>query len=139
MSAFICKSPERLTLSQYTDERGHLYFGEIDKDWDFAIKRIYFAKDFTKGTLRGGHAHKNLQQIIIVLSGKIEVKTDNGRGQKESWVLEEAGAALRLYPPVWREIISHSDDALFIVLASHPYEAEDYIRHYEDFKKLCGK
>ena len=133
MTLTLCKPPEFKTLSSHTDERGTLHFGEIENDWDFDIKRIYFSSGFSKDTIRGGHAHKNLQQVLICMSGSFEVLTDNGAGDRKTWLFERPGQALRLHSPVWRELKSLSNDAVFLSLASAPYDADDYIREYDAF------
>ena len=133
MSIGPCKTPELHTLPGHEDARGKLFFGEIDKDWDFEVKRVYFSTDFKGGTLRGGHAHKNLDQVILCISGAFTVMTDNGFGEKLSFTLDQPGQALRLHSPVWREIKSERDDAIFVVLASQIYTPADYMREYEEF------
>ena len=138
MSNLNNKAPELLDLDRHQDGRGQLIFGEIGKNWDFDVKRIYFSTGFEKDIIRGAHAHKNLDQVLIAISGSFTVKTEDNNGDIKSWELREAGQALRIYSPTWREVISHSDDAIFLVLASDIYDENDYIRDYNEFKEYVG-
>ncbi len=129
----VARPPKLIQMDRHADDRGGLIVGQMTDHWDFEVKRIYFVQDFEEGTLRGAHAHKQLQQVMIAISGAVEVTTDDGADGHHTWVLDNPQNALRLYPPVWREIKSLSEDAVFLVLASAPYDAEDYINDYEAF------
>lgn len=132
------KSPQLLYLDQHVDGRGQLFFGEIGKNWDFDVKRIYFSTGFEKDVVRGAHAHKNLDQVFILVSGSMSVKTEDQNGDVKLWTLDRAGTALRIYSPTWREVTSHSDHSIFLVLASEIYDENDYIRDYDEFKKYVS-
>lgn len=129
----VAQSPYVLQLPNHRDNRGGLFFGQMPDQWDFEVKRIYFCDDFNDGTTRGGHAHKQLDQVIVCVSGSFDIMTDNGAGERHVWQLGTTGQALRIYSPTWREIISKSDDAIYLCLASECYDAGDYIRDYESF------
>ena len=101
----------------------------------FDVRRVYYLYDVPGGADRGGHAHKELQQFIVALSGSFEVVIDDGINKKVVH-LDRPYHGLHIVPGIWRELINFSSGAICLVLASHPYSEEDYIRTYEQFKQL---
>jgi hypothetical protein len=95
-------------------------------------KRIYWLSNFKDGQSRGNHAHKNLSQIFIAANGEIDIEISSGLS-RESFTLSNNGLALELEPGSWRVISNASEDALLMVLASHPYAEEDYIRNWDEY------
>ncbi|MET3697023.1 WxcM-like protein [Bacillus oleivorans] len=118
-----------------TNEMGSLSFFEGESDIPFQIKRIYFIHGVPKGTQRGGHAHKQLQQILFCPFGKIEILLDNGK-KKESFFLDEPNKGLIIGNGIWREMIWHNSNSVLCVAASEYYDESDYIRNYDDFLKM---
>lgn len=102
-------------------------------DIPFGIERVYYLYDIPGGVSRGGHAHKNLQQIIVAASGSFDVIIDDGINKKVI-NLNWPHFGLYLVPGIWRELINFSSGAICLVLASLTYEEADYIRDYEEFK-----
>src|SRR5450759_643139 len=100
----------------------------------FEVKRVYYLYDVPGGSERGGHAHKNLYQLIVAASGAFDVILDDGRNKKIIQ-LKRTNYGLLLLPGIWREVVNFSSGAICLVLASAKYEQGDYIRDYEDFKK----
>lgn len=117
-----------------TASMGTLSFFEGLKDVPFDIKRIYYIYDAPKGTQRGGHAHRNLRQILFCPYGNIEIVLDDA-SQRQSVMLDNPSKGLLIGPGLWREMIWHSDRAVLCVAASEYYDEGDYIRNYEDFLK----
>ena len=117
---------------QHGDERGNLVALEELKDIPFEIKRVYYMYDTKSGVIRGKHAHKNLQQILICIHGKCTIFLDNGK-EKEKVLLDKPYEGLYLASNIWREMSDFSNDAVLMVLASAVYDESDYIRKYEDF------
>lgn len=117
-----------------TEVQGSLSFFEETKDVPFDIKRIYYIYDAPEGTKRGGHAHRNLRQILFCPYGKIEIVLDDA-SQRQSVMLDDPCKGLIIGPGLWREMIWHSDRAVLCVAASEYYDEGDYIRNYEDFLK----
>ena len=117
------------------DERGQLVALEEFVDIPFEIKRVYFMYDTQKNVVRGHHAHKSLQQILVCIHGTCKVKLDNGRETKIV-PLEKPYEGLYISNNIWREMYDFSEDAVLLVLASDLYKEEDYIRNYEDFLKF---
>ncbi len=99
----------------------------------FDIKRIYYLFDVPGGESRGGHAHKNLHQIIIAASGSFDVIIDDGK-IKRSIVLNRPNYGLYVPSGIWRDLENFSSGSVLLVMASEKYEENDYIRAYEDYK-----
>jgi hypothetical protein len=119
-------------LPQVTDPRGNLTFIEGGKQVPFDIERVYYLYDIPGGAERGGHAHKELQQLIIAMSGSFDVVLDDGYAQ-ERVHLNRSYYGLYVGTMVWREIDNFSSGSVCLVLASTHYEESDYYRDYEAF------
>lgn len=98
----------------------------------FDIQRVYYLYDVPGGSIRGGHAHKILRQLIIALSGSFDVVLDDG-SDKKTFHLSQANAGLYIPPMTWRTIEKFSSGAVCLVLASSEYDEDDYYRDYDDF------
>lgn len=103
-------------------------------DIPFDIKRIYYLYDVPSGETRGGHAHKELQQLIVAASGSFDVLLDDGKNKKIV-TLNRPNFGLYVTPLIWRELINFSSGAVLLVLASKLYEEDEYIRDYQEFLK----
>lgn len=122
----------RIELPKIADPRGNLTFIEGNRHVPFDIKRVYYLYDVPGGAERGGHAHKNLQQLIIAMSGSFDIILDNGR-QKQRYHLNRCYYGLHIGRMVWREMDNFSSGAVCMVLASAPYDESDYYRNYDEF------
>jgi dTDP-4-dehydrorhamnose 3,5-epimerase-like enzyme len=100
----------------------------------FEVKRVYYLYDVPGGSERGGHAHKDLKQFIIAVSGAFDVLLDDGTNKKNVH-LDRPYNALYIVPGIWRELLNFSSGAICLVLASEVYYENDYLRVYEDFIK----
>jgi len=100
----------------------------------FNIKRIYYLYDVPGGSERGGHAHKELYQIIIAASGSFDVILDDSKSKK-TIKLNRPNFGLLVVPGIWRELVNFSSGSVCLVLASINYNEEDYIRDYHLFIK----
>jgi len=98
----------------------------------FDIRRVYYLYDVPGGADRGGHAHIDLQQLIIAVSGAFDVLLDDGINKKIIH-LDRPYIGLHIVPGIWRELLNFSSGAICLVLASDVYNEEDYIRNYTDF------
>ena len=123
----------KYVFQPHGDERGQLVALEEFKDIPFRIKRVYYLYDTIDGFVRGKHAHKNLQQILVCICGSVKIKLDNGKGDVKVVPLEKPYEGLYVSNDMWREMYDFSPDAVLVVLASEIYQEEDYIRNYEDF------
>ena len=121
-----------IDLPKISDARGNLTFIEGGKQIPFNIQRVYYLYDVPGGSERGGHAHKQLQQLIIASSGSFDVVLNDGVRQKRIH-LNRPYFGLYICPYVWRELDNFSSGSVCTVLASMVFEEGDYIRSYEDF------
>jgi hypothetical protein len=101
-------------------------------DVPFPIKRVYYLYDVPGGQGRGGHAHYQLQQFLVAAGGSFDVLLDDGIN-KRTISLNRSYYALHIVPGIWRELANFSSGSICMVLASHLYEASDYIRDYQQF------
>jgi len=127
-----------ITFQIHGDERGSLIAIENSKNIPFDIKRVYYIFGTQQGVRRGMHAHRNLEQIMICLSGSCKVLVDDGIS-KEIYHLSSPQTGLHIKDLIWREMYDFSDDCVLMVLASEFYDPDDYIRDYEVFLKEVRK
>jgi len=120
------------------DERGELISLEIGQAEivPFDIKRVYYIYRTAEGVSRGYHAHKDLKQVAICVSGKCKMILDDGKNREEVW-LNSPTKGLLIESMVWREMHSFSEDCVLLVLASEHYDEQDYIRDYQEFVKAA--
>jgi dTDP-4-dehydrorhamnose 3,5-epimerase-like enzyme len=123
-----------LNLPKISDPRGNLTFIEGKGHIPFDIKRVYYLYDVPGGSERGGHAHKNLQQLIIATSGSFDVILSDGN-EKKKFHLNRPSFGLYVPTMLWRELNNFSSGAVCMVLASNHYDEEDYFRNYNDYLK----
>lgn len=116
------------------DPRGNLTFIEGGNHIPFEIKRVYYLYDVPGGSERGGHAHKDLHQLIIAMSGSFDINLDDGKGNKIKHHLNRSYFGLYVCPMMWRDIDNFSSGAVCMVLASAPYDEADYFREFEKFQ-----
>jgi hypothetical protein len=121
-----------ISLNKIPDARGNLSFVESRKHVPFAIERVYYLYDVPASSSRGGHAHKQLQQLIIAAAGSFTVVLDDGH-QKKSFHLNKPYEGLYICPMIWREIHDFSSGSVCLVLASELYDESDYFRDYKNF------
>ena len=126
-----------IDLPKITDPRGNLTFAEAQTMVPFDIKRAYWVYDVPGGESRGGHAHKQLQQFVVALSGSFTVTLDDGR-DRQTVLLNHPWQGLLIDVNTWRTLDDFSSGAVCLVLASEHYEEEDYIYDYDDFMKYVG-
>lgn len=123
-----------IEIPRITDPRGNL--AVIEKEvLPYAIKRVYYLHDVPSGAYRGGHAHKECKELLIAVSGSFEVVLDNGK-EKQRLMLNKPNQGLLIDVNIWRELENFSSGAVCLVLASHEYDEDDYIRNYETYKSL---
>jgi dTDP-4-dehydrorhamnose 3,5-epimerase-like enzyme len=121
-----------LDLQTIADERGLLTVLEINKQINFDVKRIYFLSKIQNYVIRGAHAHRELSQIFICVSGSFDLCIDNG-SQRVVEHLTESDKAYFLPRGNWRELKNFTEDAICLVLADRSFEPDDYIHSYDEF------
>jgi hypothetical protein len=126
-----------LQLPKIEDRRGNLTFIEGNRHVPFSIARVYYLYDVPGGAERGGHAHRNLHQFLIAMSGSFDVKIDDG-SRNARFHLNRSFYGLYLCPMIWREIDNFSSGAVCMVLASEYFEVDDYLRDHAEFVRLAN-
>lgn len=119
-------------LPKITDARGNLTFIEGGNHVPFDIRRVYYLYDVPGGAERGGHAHKELRQLIVAMSGSFDVVLDDGNNKKRVH-LNRSYSGLFVCPMIWRELDNFSSGSVCMVLASNLYDEDDYYRDYDQF------
>lgn len=120
-------------LPVISDPRGDLTFVEGMRHIPFDIRRVYYLYNVPVGSERGGHAHRDLEEVIFALSGSFRMKLDDGT-QKANYWLSNPRKGLYINRLIWREIDHFSQGAVCMVLASLPYDEADYFRDYDAFR-----
>ena len=132
MSAWSIDNCKIIEMPRIQDPRGNLTFIENSRHIPFDIQRVYYIYDVPGGSERGSHAHKNLHQLIIAMSGSFDVVLDDGR-KKQRFHLNRSYYGLYVTPMMWRTIDNFSSGSVCLVLASAPYQENDYFRDYDEF------
>lgn len=120
---------------KFKDRAGNLTHLHSEKDIPFAIGRIFYLYDIPGGEDRGAHAHKECHQLLIAASGSFEIVIDDGRNKK-TIALNRPYMGFHVTPGIWAAEIGFSSGAICLVIASHGYIEDDYIRDYTDFLKF---
>lgn len=121
-----------ITLDKHHHANGNLSVVEDFNEIPFKIRRTYYLYDIPGGESRGGHAHKQLYQLIVAISGSFEVTIDDGRQQK-TVTLNQPYNGLLIVPGIWRTLQNFSSGSVCAVLASECYDEDDYYREYNEF------
>lgn len=103
----------------------------------FELRRIYYIYGVKRTLRRGFHAHKNLKQLLVCVSGGCDFLLDNGL-ERDVIRLDSSNCGLLIKQPLWREIYNFTEDCVLVVLASEHYDTEDYLRDYKEFRKFIG-
>lgn len=124
-----------IQLPKIEDKRGNLTFIEQSNHIPFDIKRVYWIYDVPGGEVRGGHAFKKNKEFIIALSGSFDVIVKDGKSRKR-YSLNRSYYGIYLPKMLWRSVENFSTNSLCLVLASEKYSEKDYIRNWNEFKKI---
>ena len=116
---------------------GYLSIAE-NKNLPFKIERVFWTYYTPESIVRGRHAHHKTEQLLVAVTGRIIVTTDDGKGNIQTFVLDDPSKGVYLPPNVWHTM-QYSHTAIQMVFASHAYDGKDYIRDYEEFKQVWGK
>lgn len=128
---------QTINLLNLGDDRGSLVAIEANKNIPFDIKRVYYLYAAEVNVSRGFHAHKELRQVAICVSGSCRMLMDDGVS-KEEVILDSPDRAIVIDKMQWHEMHDFSNDCVLLVLANDFYNESDYIRNYEDFLKLVN-
>ncbi len=128
---------EIINFPIHGDQAGKLVALEKGHDFPFEIKRVYYIWDTNNNSVRGKHAHKALEQVVICISGSCDFILDNAK-EKTTVHLNTPSQGLYIKQHIWREFTNFSDNCVVVVLASEHYNENDYIRDYNDFLILVN-
>lgn len=123
---------QMVDLSVIPDARGSIVVAEVGDHLPFAVDRAYWLHGVPEGAHRGGHAHRDLQQVLVAVSGSLTVHLDDGASQA-AFRLDRPDRGLLIGSMVWRELSDFSEGAVCLVLASHRYDESDYFRDHAEF------
>lgn len=126
-----------IELPKISNAQGNLTFVEASNHIPFDIKRVYYLYDVPGGAVRGGHAHKDLHQLIIAMSGSFDIVIDDGK-EKQRFHLNRSYQGLYICPMIWRELDNFSSGSVCMVLASNLYDEDDYHRDYQTYLQALG-
>lgn len=126
---------QMLEFSQHGDERGHLVIAESGKDVPFDIKRVFYIYGSDSDVIRGQHANRKTEFVLINVAGKSKVKVKDGEGNEAIYCLNRPHTGIYLPTMVWKDMYDFSEDSVLLVLASEYYDNSEYIRDYNQFVK----
>jgi len=133
MSKMQLEDIKLIDIPKIVDEQGRGNLAVIEKDtYPFDIKRVYYLYDVPSDAYRGGHAHKEVYELLIAISGSFEVLLDDGK-TKQKVMLNKPNKGLLIPTRIWRELDNFSSGAVCLVLASDVFDESDYIRDYNSF------
>ena len=127
--------PRIVNLPKFLDARGNLSFVEQENHIPFKIRRTYWLYDVPGGECRGGHAYRDNEEFIVALSGSFDVILDDGT-EKKTYTLNRSYYGLYVPKGLWREMENFSTNSLAMILSSTNYDANDYVRDYDEFLKM---
>lgn len=132
------KKYKMLSFPQLGDDRGHLVVVEGMKDIPFEIKRMFYIYGTKSDVIRGQHANRNSEFVLINLAGSCKIKVDDGKNI-ETIILDKAHEGIYLDKMVWKDMYDFSKDSILLVLSNYSYDSQEYVRDYNEFKKEMNK
>ncbi len=130
---------QMLEFSQNGDERGYLVAVEGNKDIPFDIARIFYIYGSDPDVVRGQHANRRTQFVLINVAGSCKVKVLDGKGNEAVFVLNRPHTGIYLPTMVWKDMYDFSEDSVLLCLASEHYDATEYVRNYDEFVKMVNE
>lgn len=128
-------SAERIAFPEHGDERGHLVVLESMEDVPFEIKRLFYIYGSDAAVVRGQHANRKSEFILVNVAGSCKVKVLNGKGGEDIFVLDKPHEGIHLPVMHWKDMYEFSPDSLLLVLSSEHFDPDEYIRDYDAFVK----
>ena len=128
-------TPYRIRFTKYGDERGWLVVMEGKTDIPFSIARVFYIYGSEPGVVRGRHANRRSEFVLINVCGNCKVKTDDGLGNQDIFILEHPHEGVYIPRMVWKDMYDFSEDSILLCLASEAYDNSEYIRDYQVFVK----
>lgn len=122
-----------LDFQQRGDDRGHLVIAESGREIPFGIKRVFYIYGSDAGVIRGQHANRKTEFVMINVAGTSKVKVKDGEGNEAVYYLDRPHMGIYLPTMIWKDMYDFSSDSVLLVLASERYDPEEYIRNYDQF------
>jgi dTDP-4-dehydrorhamnose 3,5-epimerase-like enzyme len=133
------KVVSRIDFKELGDERGKLVIIEGGLSIPFDIKRIFYIYSSDAGVVRGQHANRHSEFVLVNVAGSCSVKTLDGRGNEEIYRLNEPNVGIHLAPMIWKDMYDFSPDSVLLVLSNEHYDPLEYIKDWEAFVKEVAK
>ena len=133
------KNVQMLEFTEKGDERGHLVIVEGNQDIPFDIKRIFYIYGSDPHVVRGQHANRRTEFVLINVAGTSQVRVRDGKGNEILYSLNRPHTGIYLPNMVWKDMLNFSEDSVLLVLASEHYDAEEYIRDYDEFVRIVNE
>lgn len=127
---------QMLDFPQHGDERGHLVIVEGGIDIPFEIKRAFYIYGSDASVVRGQHANRRSEFVLINLAGNSKVKVKDGEGNEAIFCLNRPHTGIYLPQMVWKDMYDFSSDSVLLVLSSEHYDSGEYIRNYDEFRRI---
>ena len=134
----LTRSVQMMEFSQKGDERGHMVVVEGLKDIPFEIKRIFYIYGSDSTVVRGQHANKNSEFVLINVAGTSKVKVLDGKGNEAVYSLNRPHTGIYLPKMIWKDMYDFSEDSVLLCLSSEHYDASEYIRDYDEFVRIVN-
>lgn len=128
-----------LEFQQKGDERGHLVIAEGQRDVPFEIRRVFYIYGSDRDVVRGCHANRRCEFVLINVAGSSKIRVRDGLGNETVYNLDRPHIGIYLPVMIWKEMYDFSEDSVLLVLASEHYDPDEYIRDFEIFKKEIVK
>ena len=133
----VIKGVDWIEFEAHGDERGSLVAIENFKNINFPIKRVYYIYDTKSDVVRGKHAHKNLNQVLLCVNGSCDVLVDNGN-ERQIISLNKRNKGIYIHGFIWREMMNFSNDAVLLVLVDQEYKVDDYVYDIETVREAAN-
>lgn len=128
-----------IDFQQRGDERGHLVVVEENQDIPFELKRIFYMYGSDENVVRGQHANRKTEFVLINVAGSSKVLVKDGLGNEELYVLDKAHSGIYIPKMIWKDMYDFSSDSILLVLASEHYDNSEYIRDYDEYKRVMKR
>ena len=135
----VIEMAKMLEFSQKGDDRGHLVIVEGGQDIPFDVKRIFYIYGSDKDVIRGQHANRESEFVLINVAGTSKVKVKDGKGNEAIYSLNRPHTGIYLPKMIWKDMYDFSEDSVLLCLASTHYNGEEYIRNYDEFVKIVNE
>ena len=125
-----------LEFQELGDERGRLVVGECGKEIPFIVKRVFYIYGSDSTVVRGRHANRKSEFILVNVAGRSKVDVEDIYGEKKTFLLDRPHMGLYLPKLIWKDMYEFSADSVLLCMSNELYDAQEYIRNYEDFRML---